>query len=173
MPCSEFLDSASLLLIESSAPYFSGSARVAIGDLGERAALDVATNILGWNTVNFSAAKHGFDGVFKDSDGKIVILEAKATAGGIKSPNSFLSKDTHEMKEMSNDWIKARAELMQRPGSSLYTPANEALGREIIQALAPGGRGVRAVLVETSGKEGAAGVYERTKNGWDLIQSVS
>lgn len=99
------------------------------GDLGESAVSEYAVNELGLNAEYFDKVPHGFDGVFRNVLGKLVLVEAKLTeASGLKALGY-----TNHGREGSVEWVEYKASLMCDPTSSMYTPDNAKIGEEILR----------------------------------------
>lgn len=99
------------------------------GEAGEEAAMEYSEKVLGLHEQEFDKKLHGFDGVMRDSSGKLVIIEAKATvASGISSLSA-----TNHGREGSVEWVTYKAELMCDPTSSFYSETNAKIGEEILR----------------------------------------
>lgn len=99
------------------------------GEIGEAAATVYATQKLNLVQEKFDQKQTGFDNVMRNSSGKLVIIESKATkASGLSS----LSPTNHG-KEGSVEWVEYKATLMCDPTSSFYTEANAKIGQEILR----------------------------------------
>ena len=99
------------------------------GDLGEQMATEHAVKELNLGTERFDKKIHGYDNVFRDGAGKLVIVEAKAT----KSSGVASLKDTVHGREGSVEWVEYKAPLMCDPTSSFYSAANAMIGEEILR----------------------------------------
>ncbi len=99
------------------------------GNLGEAAATEYAETNLNLSQVPFNQNAHGFDNVMRNSSGKLVIIEAKATkASGVSSLEA-----TNFGREGSVSWVEYKATLMCDPTSTFYSPANAKIGEEILR----------------------------------------
>jgi len=97
------------------------------GDIGERSCIQLATKGMGWKPeLEFEQTKKGFDGIFRDNENKIVIVESKVTdKNGIKS----LGKD-----QMTMSGIENIAQKMQDPfAKDYYSIGNAKIGKEILE----------------------------------------
>lgn len=112
------------------------------GDIGEQVAAQVATHQLNLNAEYFDPPHNGFDGVYRDSLGTLVIIEAKLTTGGMGS----LGHTSHG-RQGSVEWIQHNAELMCDPYSSRYSPDNAKIGAEILRV---GAENVHMVVIHTN-----------------------
>jgi len=113
---------------------------IALGAAGEEIANTYAVNEMGLELVKFDKQVHGFDNLFRNGDGKLVIGETKTTkASGISSLG-----DTNHGKEGSVEWVEYKARLMCDPLSSFYSEANRKIGEEI---LSRGAENVEFVLI--------------------------
>jgi len=116
------------------------------GEAGEEAANEYAVQELNLRKENFDKATHGFDCVFRNSGGHLVIGEAKATqASGL----SALAVTSHG-REGSVEWVEYKATLMCDPSSSLYSPNNAKIGEEILRV---GAENVEFVVIHIDPKE--------------------
>jgi len=112
------------------------------GDIGEQVAAQVVSERLNLTAEFFDPPNNGFDAVFRDKGGKLVIVEAKLTSG---SGSSSLGMTNHG-RQGSVEWIEYNAQLMCDPSSSRYSPDNAKIGQEILRV---GAQNVRMVLVHT------------------------
>lgn len=110
------------------------------GDLGEKAANVYAVNELHLHEENFDKQIHGFDCVFRDGSGKLVIGEAKAT----RTSGLNALANTNHGKEGSVEWVEYKAQMMCDPLSSLYSPANCKIGEEILRV---GAKNVEFIVI--------------------------
>ena len=99
------------------------------GNLGEEVAIEYSTQVLDLREERFDKRNNGFDCVFRDGSGKLVIVESKAT---IASGVSALGYTQHG-REGSVEWVEYKAQLMCNPTSSFYTEANAKIGQEILE----------------------------------------
>lgn len=99
------------------------------GDLGESAASEYVVNELGLNAEYFDKVPHGFDGVFRNGLGNLVLVEAKLTEASGLSALGY----TNHGREGSVEWVEYKAGLMCDPTSSMYTPDNAKIGEEILR----------------------------------------
>lgn len=127
------------------------------GDIGERIAAEVAVNQLNLIGENFDPSNNGFDGVFRDSSGKLVIVEAKLTTKGMGS----LANTSHG-RQGSPEWIRYNAELMCNPLSSQYSPDNAKIGAEILRV---GPENVRFVVITTDPQTQRSTIHELSLSG--------
>ncbi len=99
------------------------------GDIGEQVTAEIATEELNLTAEFFDPPHNGFDGVFRDSTGTLVIVESKmTTSGGMGN-----LKNTAHGKQGSVEWVEYNAELMCDPCSSRYSPDNAKIGAEILR----------------------------------------
>ena len=136
------------------------------GDIGEHISAQLA-ELLGFNPVEFEPKDTGFDRVHQDSEGRLVVVEAKMVDvddNRYQGPE-LLSKTIRDGEQLSPSWIAARAERMQDPTSSLYSPSNAKIGFEISRDP----DSVRAVLVSID-MEGITTAYERMSDrSWNQL----
>lgn len=112
------------------------------GDLGEGNAAEYAVNELGLHAEFFDQQNTGFDLVFRDGLGKLVIVESKLTeASGVSSLGY-----TNHGREGSVEWVEYKATLMCDPTSSFYTPDNAKIGEEILRV---GAQNVTFLVIHT------------------------
>ena len=111
------------------------------GDIGEQVAAQVATEQLNLNAEFFDPPHNGFDSVYRDPSGKLVIVEAKFTTGGMGSLGI-----TNHGKQGSVEWIEYNAQQMCDPLSSQYSPDNAKIGEEILRV---GAENVHMVVIHT------------------------
>ena len=98
------------------------------GELGEQAVSEFVTNELDLNAEFFDQKSHGFDGVFRNGLGKLVLVESKLTqASGLSSLGQ-----TRHGREGSVEWVEHVATLMTDPTSTLWSPDNAKIGEEIL-----------------------------------------
>lgn len=142
------------------------------GALGEQIANQLAIERLGMSSVGFTAVNHGLDGVFRDSKGNTVVVEAKCTTG---NPFSTLS-ETNNGLQTSNQWIAANAGLMQREASAQCAGKNSQIGTQIQRALDDGS--LRCLLVHSNPETQEVRAYERiseanvrSASSWQLVAS--
>lgn len=141
------------------------------GNIGEEIANELATDKLGFSQVGFAPAKHGLDGVFRDSKGSLVVVDSKCTTG---SPFSALHTTNHGT-QLTSTWIGAKAACMQNPNSAQYTPQNARVGSEIQQALNRGE--VRTMLVHSNPETMEVTAYElvgkdvTSPSSWQTVAS--
>jgi hypothetical protein len=99
------------------------------GELGESLTSEYCVNELNLNGEFFDPVQHGYDGVYRDGTGKLVLIEAKLTvASGLKSLGN-----TNHGKEGSVEWVEYKATLMCDPTSTFYSPDNARIGQEILE----------------------------------------
>ena len=96
------------------------------GNIGESDAAHIATHELGLNAEFFEPENTGFDSVYRDKKGTLVLLESKLSVGGRLS-------STKHGRQGSVEWIEYKAELMCDPMSALYCPDNAKIGEEILR----------------------------------------
>jgi hypothetical protein len=112
------------------------------GGLGESVATEHAVQELNLSPARFDKRVHGFDSVMRNSSGKLVIIEAKATqASGLAALGS-----TSHGREGSVEWVEYKATLMCDPTSSFYTPDNAKIGEEILRV---GAENVTFLVIHT------------------------
>ena len=134
------------------------------GKIGEKFVAENVVGALDLLPTDFTAAKHGFDNVFRDSQKNMVVLESKCTTG---SPFSALHTTQHG-KQLGNQWIARQAELMQNQNSAQHTPENTRLGEQIQQAIQD--NVLRAVLVHTNPETKTVTLYERvSEDKFDMV----
>ncbi len=112
------------------------------GDIGEQVAAQVATNQLNLNAEYFDPPHNGFDGVYRDSYSKLVIIEAKLTTGGMSS----LGQTSHG-RQGSVEWIQNNAEKMCDPLSPQWSQDNAKIGEEILRV---GAENVHMIVIHTN-----------------------
>ena len=112
------------------------------GDIGEHIAAEVATEQLNLTAEFFDPPHNGFDSVYRDSAGKLVVVEAKFTKGGMSSLGG-----TIHGTQGSVEWVEYNAELMCDPLSSRYSPDNAKIGAEILRV---GAENVHVVVIHTN-----------------------
>ena len=134
------------------------------GKIGEEFVAENVVGALDLLPTHFTAAKHGLDNVFKDSQKNTVVLESKCTTG---SPFSALHSTKHG-KQLGDKWIARQAELMQNQNSAQHTPENARLGEQIQQAIQD--NVLRAVLVHTNPETKTVTLYERvSEDKFDMV----
>ncbi len=148
------------------------------GRIGEVAAHLVAQELLGLQETPFRPADNGFDNVMRDQDGKLVLVEVKTSHTGY--PLNLLGdeKDAPKMgSQLEETWIRKTAERMMDKNSSYHAdnPANETLGREILQTMdRPGGvDNFRRILIHIDPETHGIDHYEMINNRWQRIMSYS
>ncbi len=120
------------------------------GDIGEQVAAKVANEKLNLTAECFDPPHNGFDSVYRDSLGKLVIVESKLTEkGGLGA-----LRPTNFGRQGSVEWIQHNAELMCDPYSSRYSPDNAKIGEEILRV---GAENVHVVVIHTD-----PGTFETT-----------
>lgn len=108
--------------------YMDHYGKILMGNAGEEAADEYAVTYMNYSLANFNRQRTGFDNMFRDGSGKLVIGESKATkASGLNA----LSNTKHG-KEGSVEWIEYNAKLLCDPLSSYSTEANRKIGEEIL-----------------------------------------
>jgi len=129
------------------------------GEIGEGVSIRVASERLNLTPdPRFDQPNQGFDGVFKDQDGKLVVVESKFTKNGIHS----LHKD-----QMQPEWIDRTAEKMANPQSAMYTPGNAEIASEIKEI---GVENVRRFVVATDPSTLEAKIYEgKSEGSWQIV----
>lgn len=131
------------------------------GDIGEHVANDVMTNDLGFAPEFFDQPYKGFDGVFRDENGTLVIMESKMTE---KNGLSSL-KETAHGRQGDIEKIEYEAYLMQHePGKA--TPDNIRIGEEISRV---GADQVRFVLVYTNPSTLESTAFEKVGDSWEVV----
>jgi hypothetical protein len=115
-------------IAQSMIYYLNSYGKILQGNAGEEAANEYAVKEMNLRQEKFDKNLHGFDCVFRDGSGKLVIGEAKATkASGVSS-----LAPTNHGKEGSVEWVEYKAQLMCDPLSSFYSEANRKIGEEIL-----------------------------------------
>lgn len=133
------------------------------GDIGERCSIPLATQGMGWKPeLDFERTRRGFDGVFRDNDNKLIIVETKTTE---KSGERALGKG-----QMTVAAIDKIAEDMQNPYSKdYYTVGNAKIGAEIKKV---GAENVRRFLFWLEPTSLEWKVYERQANDvWHEVKT--
>lgn len=118
------------------------------GGIGEMIAAQYASEELGLTAEFYDAPdanETGIDSVFRDGNGKLVLVEAKATD---KSGKASLG-NTKYGKEGSPEWVTHHAEVMCDKTSSKYTPDNAKIGEEILRL---GAENVSFIVIHTGPK---------------------
>jgi hypothetical protein len=139
------------------------------GDIGEGTTLRVATDKLGLTPEpRFDQAAHGFDAVYRDDKGYLVVIESKFDERGIKALRG---------NQMQPEWVDSNARMMQNPGNEQFGVGNAEIGREIQRV---GADNVRRMVIsidpsslEVRAFEGQADRSWKligTWNAWDLEQ---
>jgi hypothetical protein len=138
------------------------------GDLGEQEAAAIAVQRLDLvGEVDFTPGYTGYDGVYRDRAGHLVVLESKFTDLDIDKA----LKDTKYGPQMSETWVQRKAELMHNDHSKLYTPGNDRVGIEVLDS-EPGD--VRRITVLMNPGDLTAQVYEADAAGnWRQIDEFS
>jgi len=133
------------------------------GDIGEGVTLRVASDKLGLTPdPRFDQAKHGFDTVFRDPEGRLVVIEAKYDERGIKAL---------EGDQMQPSWVERNAGMMQDPGNERFTEGNAKIGREILKV---GAENIRRIVIATDSSTLRSTAYEGQADGsWKQIGSWS
>jgi len=131
-----------------------------IGRMGEALANEFVRDHLNLQDTGFQPAYHGLDGVFRDSDRNLVVVDSKCTTSN--NPFALLDPLKSGDKQLGRSWIESRASLMQNPNSEQCKagPNNSAIGREIQNALSKNGPGVRSMLVHTNPETQEITAYE-------------
>jgi hypothetical protein len=129
------------------------------GDIGEGITLRVATEKLDLTPdERFDQAGHGFDAVFRDDQGHLVVVESKFDGRGIKAL---------EKNQMQPEWVENNAKMMQDPSNERYTDGNAEIGREIQRK---GAENIRRIVVTTNPGTLEVQAYEGQKDGsWKPI----
>jgi len=139
------------------------------GDIGEGVTLRVATERLGLTPdPRFDQTERGLDGVYRDGQGRLVVVESKFGEKGIRAL---------EGNQMQPEWLERNAKMMQTPGNERYTPGNAEIGAELEKQGVDKGR---RLVVTTDPRDLVVRVYEGqtdhswkqidTWNAWDLEQ---
>lgn len=116
------------------------------GDIGERIAAETAVNELHLHSEPYDApttGEVGFDSVYRDVSGNLVIVESKMTN---KTGLAALSSTKRHGKQGSVEWVEHHARCMCDPTSSQYSPDNARIGAEILRV---GAENVQVVLIHT------------------------
>ncbi len=117
------------------------------GEIGEWVAAQVAVEQLNLRPEFYDpprSSEKGIDLVYRDSQGKLVLIEAKNTE---KSATAALGATKSYGKEGSIEWIEYHARLMCDPSSSRYSPDNAKIGEEILRV---GAANVSYVIIHTN-----------------------
>jgi hypothetical protein len=133
------------------------------GDIGEGVALRIASEKLGLiPDPDFDQPPHGFDGLYRDAKGQLVIVESKLSDKGIHSL---------ENGQMQPEWIEKNAKLMQDPDSEQYSSGNSKLGQEII---CTGTGKIRRFVIASDPKKLEAKIYEgQSDRSWKHISTFN
>lgn len=139
------------------------------GDIGEGVALRVASERLGLTPdPRFDQVKHGLDGVYRDSKGKLVVVDSKCDERGI-----------HALKDdqMQREWLARNSKMMQDPSNERFTAGNAEIGADIERQ---GIDQVRRLVIATHPASLEVKIYEGQPDGswkqidnwnaWDLEQ---
>jgi hypothetical protein len=129
------------------------------GDIGERIAAEVVANLPGFSAEPFDIRYHGFDSVFRDEKGNLVLVEGKLTEAGIGSLN-------RESQQGFPSSVARLARLMQDQNSDQYTQDNAKIGAEIDKL---GAENIRYFVVCTDPQTFESTVYERIGSHWESI----
>ncbi len=132
------------------------------GDIGEQIAAHVLVNKLGLTGEFFDQPDKGIDSVYRDREGKLVVIESKMTEG-----DRLRLKGTKFGQQLSPSWLDRKAELMQTsPG--MYSPDNARIGNEID---INGAENVRTLAVHTNPDTFVTKVYEKFGERWQVIHT--
>lgn len=133
------------------------------GDIGEGVTLRVATEKLGLTPdPRFDQARHGFDTVYRDDKGNLVVVESKFDERGIKALRE---------NQMQPEWVDSNAKMMQNPGNERFTTGNSEIGREIQKT---GPDNIRRIVITTNPRTLEVQAYEgQNDRSWKLIGSWS
>ena len=133
------------------------------GDIGQGVATRVASEKLDLTPdPRFDQPYHGLDGVYRDQDGQMVLVEAKLDKRGINALRE---------NQMQPDWVERRAKLMQMEGSKQYTPGNAEIGAEIEKQ---GPDSIRRVVIVTHPGTLEVTAHEgQADNSWKKIGTWS
>lgn len=129
------------------------------GEIGEGLTERAAVDKLGLTPdPRFDAAKHGFDTVYKDQQGGLVVIESKFDDRGIKALNG---------DQMQPEWVARNARMMQNPGNERFTEGNAAIGKEIQKT---GADSIRRIVIATNPRTLETSAYEGQADGsWKQI----
>ena len=132
------------------------------GDIGEGISIRVASERLNLTPdPRFDQPGQGFDGLFKDDEGNLVIVESKFTKNGIHS----LHKD-----QMQPEWVARTADKMATPESSMYTEGNAEIATDIKET---GTENVRRIVIATDPGTLEAKIFEGKSDGaWELLDQL-
>jgi hypothetical protein len=127
-------------MVQTAFHYLDRYGKIMQGNAGEEAANEYAFSKMNLHQEKFDQNRHGFDNVYRNSLGKLVIGEAKAT----KSSGLSALADTNHGREGSVEWVEHKARLMCDPLSSFYSEANRKIGEEILSV---GAKNVEFVVI--------------------------
>lgn len=130
------------------------------GRMGELIAAATALQRLNLERETFDQiSKQGIDSVCRDSNGRLVVIEAKYKKD---SPLSSLGQRKLSDEQLSPSWIERAALLMQSVTSKQFSPENAKLGHEIMTV---GAENVRAILIHTDKETLVTTTWERQPDG--------
>lgn len=131
------------------------------GNIGEGITLRTATDRLGFTPDSrFDQSAHGFDAVYHDESGNIVIIESKLDKRGIRSLRE---------NQMQPDWVESNAKKMQTPGDERFTSGNAEIGHEIQDI---GAENIRRIVIITDPQSLEIKAFEGQKDrNWKQIGS--
>lgn len=132
------------------------------GDVGEGVTIRVASERLNLSPdFRFDQTNKGIDGVFRDAENNIVLVESKFTKNGIHS----LHKD-----QMQSEWVERTTEKMTNTESEYYTPGNAEIAEEIQEV---GASRVRRVVITIHPSTLEAKIHEgQIDKSWKSIDSL-
>ncbi len=133
------------------------------GDVGEGTTLRVATDKLGLTPEpRFDQAGHGFDAVYRDDKGHLVVIESKFDERGISALKG---------NQMQPEWIDSNSRMMQNPGNERFAVGNAGIGREIQRV---GADNVRRMVISINPGSLEIRAYEgQADRSWKLIGTWS
>jgi hypothetical protein len=107
-----------------------GRANYALGSIAEDISEKVIEEELAFKVLKFDQKKHGIDRILQTPSGQIVVLESKLNSAG----KLALKKTRDGNIQGSAQWVSIVAHEMTRQGSELWSPVNESIGRQILEA---------------------------------------
>ncbi|MBI5714834.1 MAG: hypothetical protein HZC38_15655 [Chloroflexi bacterium] len=141
-----------------------GNANRQQGDLGERVAEKVVEEELGYKVAKFDKSLHGFDRVFITPDEQIIVLESKVSSSG-----GLHLGEGYGYKQGSVGWVECVAREMINEQSSLYSPDNFLIGKQILDS---GSQNISVLATVINPTTGLCDIYQRsdtTANDWQLL----
>ena len=107
---------------------------------GEVTADYIAVNVMGLHRTGYDPGYHGIDNIYRDDDGRLVLMESK---WGSRFGQSSLTQKKDEPAQMSEQWIRRSAAYMVLSGSA----ENKKLGGEILSDLNSRIPSIRRILI--------------------------